>query len=211
MTLPLHHDLYLIAHDPSGRPLVHRSSLELGLAGAVLLELTFGGQVIVARGQAAAARRVTAPTGDPIADGLTGLLGAAPVHVRPLVKRVSAGMYEHVRDVLVTSGVLVRVSGRRMGLLPYTRYRLADISSVVRASSGVRSAVEGWKPPDARCAALCGLVAVLRVERQLYLDVPGGRLVGRLREIAAAGSPVVADLVGVVDTLVGEAAVAVYR
>ncbi|MEO3868538.1 GPP34 family phosphoprotein [Nonomuraea sp. B12E4] len=209
MTLPLHHDLYLIAHDQSGKPLIHQSSMELGLTGAVLLDATLGGQAVVVKGRAAARGHVR--TGDTIADGLTGLLARAPVDVRTLIKRASAGMYERVRDALVTSGVLVRVSGRRLGMLPYTRYRPADIASVVRASACVRSAVEGWKPPDARCAALCGLVAVLRVEKELYLDQPASRLVGRLRQIAADGSPAIGEVTTVVDTLVGEAAVAVYR
>ncbi|MFD0478924.1 hypothetical protein ACFQ0B_70145 [Nonomuraea thailandensis] len=75
----------------------------------------------------------------------------------------------------------------------------------------MRSAVEGWKPPDARCAGLCGLVAVLRLESELYLDQPGNQLVARLREIAAAAGPPVAELVEIVDTLVAEAALAVYR
>ncbi|MEV0822977.1 GOLPH3/VPS74 family protein [Nonomuraea rubra] len=179
--LPLHQDLYLIAHDQAGRPLIHQSSLALGLAGAALLDLLLAGR-------------------------------PAPADPRSELKRaVADGVYDRTREGLLDSGVLVRVSRRRMGVLPYTRYELADIASIVRASSGVRSAVEGWKPPDARCAGLCGLVAVLRLEAELYLDQPGNRLVTRLREIAAAAGPPVPELVEIVDTLVAEAAVAVYR
>ncbi|NJP98209.1 GPP34 family phosphoprotein [Nonomuraea sp. FMUSA5-5] len=179
--LPLHHDLYLIGHDQAGRPLIHASSLAFGLAGAALLDLLLAGR-------------------------------PAPADPRAELKRaVADAVYDRTREELLASGVLVRVSGRRMGVLPYTRYQLADIASVVRASSGVRSAVEGWKPPDARCAGLCGLVAVLRLEAELYLDQPASRLVARLREIAAAAGPPVTALVEIVDTLVAEAAVAVYR
>ncbi|MEU6785556.1 GPP34 family phosphoprotein [Nonomuraea angiospora] len=199
--LPLHEDLYLIAHDQSGKPLIHQSSMALGLAGAVLLELAVSGRVTLADGRATVSRPPAGDTPVPLADG----------DVRLLVKKAANGLYDRTREALVASGVLVRVSRRRLGMLPYTRYQLADIASVVRASSGVRSAVEGWKPPDARCAALCGLVAVLRLESELYLDQPANRLVGRLREIASAAPPVVGELVAVVDTLVGEAAVAVYR
>ncbi|MER6006058.1 GPP34 family phosphoprotein [Nonomuraea angiospora] len=199
--LPLHEDLYLIAHDQSGKPLIHQSSMALGLAGAVVLELAVSGRVTVADGQATVSRPPAGDTPVSLADG----------DVRLLIKKVANGLYDRTREALVASGVLVRVSRRRLGMLPYTRHQLADIASVVRASSGVRSAVEGWKPPDARCAALCGLVAVLRLESELYLDQPANRLVGRLREIASAAPPVVGELVAVVDTLVGEAAVAVYR
>ena len=209
--LPLHQDLYLIAHDQAGKPLIHQSSMALGLAGAVLLDLVLSGYVAVVRGQGAAARHT--PTGDAIADGVLADLtrNHTDKGVKSLIKKAADGIHERTRAALVASGVLIRVSKRRMGMLPYTRYQLADIASVVRASSGVRSAVEGWKPPDARCAALCGLVAVLRLEEELYLDLPAARLIGRLREIASGSSPLVGDLVGVVDTLVGEAAVAVYR
>ncbi|MEV0614075.1 GPP34 family phosphoprotein [Nonomuraea sp. NPDC050404] len=207
-SLPLHQDLYLIAHDQAGKPLVHASSLAVGLAGAALLDLLLAGHVkvgsagLTAEGQA---------IGDAVADGLLAMAAAGP-DPRSLLKQASMGdVYGRVREGLLGSGVLVRVSRRRMGMLPYTRYELADIASIVRASSGVRSAVEGWKTPDARCAGLCGLVAVLRLESQLYLDQPAARLVTRLREIAAAAAPPVGRLVETVDTLVGEAAVAVYR
>ncbi|TDE59090.1 GPP34 family phosphoprotein [Nonomuraea mesophila] len=209
--LPLHQDLYLIAHDQTGRPLIHLSSMALGLAGAVLLDLALGGRVTVAQGQAAATR--SAPTGDAIADDLVSLLPRhrAGRELRYLLKKTADGIHDRTREALLGSGVLVQVSGRRLGVLPYTRYEPADIASVVRASAGARSAVEGWKQPDARCAALCGLVAVLRLEAELYLDQPSARLVGRLREIARDSSPVVGEVVTVVDALVGEAAVAVYR
>ncbi|MCF6472331.1 GPP34 family phosphoprotein [Nonomuraea sp. MG754425] len=179
--LPLHHDLYVLAHDQAGRPLIHQSSLALGLAGAALLDRLPAGS-------------------DP------------PPEARSLIKQVAANaVYERTRRGLLDTGVLVGVRGRRMGMLPYTRYELADIASAVRASSGVRSAVEGWKPADARSAGLCGLVAVLRLEAELYLDEPAARLVSRLRQIAATAGPPIGGLVAIVETLIAEAAVAVYR
>ncbi|MGP3956859.1 GOLPH3/VPS74 family protein [Nonomuraea sp. 3N208] len=208
--LPLHQDLYLIAHDQSGKPLTHQSSMALGLAGAALLDLALDGRVAVARGQVAVSGPV-AGTGDPLTDDLLALIAREPGDVRPPIKKVAERAYDRTREDLVAAGVLLRVTRRVMGVLPTTRYQLADIASVVRASSGVRSAVEGWKEPDVRCAALCGLVAVLRLEAELYLDLPSSRLVGRLREIVGESSHEVAELVGVVDTLVAEAAIAVYR
>ncbi|MBF8191271.1 GPP34 family phosphoprotein [Nonomuraea sp. K274] len=217
--LPLHADLYLIAHDQSGKPLIHQSSMTLGLAGAALLELALSERVVVARdrratapgqGIVARARDEGRPTGDAVSDALLPLV-SGDGDVRYVIKKAADGIRDRTRAGLVASGVLRRVAGRRMGMLPYTRYEVADIASVVRASSGVRAAVEGWKPPDARCAALCGLVAVLRLEEELYLDQPSNQLVGRLRELVTESAPLVGALVGVVETLVGEAALAVYR
>ncbi|MGN9841205.1 GOLPH3/VPS74 family protein [Nonomuraea sp. H19] len=211
--LPLHQDLFLIAHDQSGKSLIHQSSMALGLATAVLLELALDGRVAVARGQVAVSGHVApgSGTGDAIADGLLALIAKDPGDVRSPIKKAAEHAYEQTREALVASGVLVQVTKRRMGVLPYTRYQLADIASVVRASSGARAAVEGWKQPDARCAALCGLVAVLQLEAELYLDQPASRLAGRLRELALASSREVTELVAVAHTLVAEAAVAVYR
>ncbi|MEW9548170.1 GPP34 family phosphoprotein [Nonomuraea sp. NPDC050783] len=209
-SLPLYQDLYLLAHDQSGKLLVHPSSMALGLAGAALLELALDGRVAVARGRVAAsatARR----SGDAFTDDLLALVAGEPGDVRAPIKKAAGNAYERTREALLASGVLVRTTKRMMGLLPTTRYLLADIASVVRASSGARSAVEGWRQPDARCAALCGLVAVLRLEEELYLDQPSAHLLGRLREIARDSSREVAELVGVVEALVGEAAVAIYR
>ncbi|MEU8321883.1 GPP34 family phosphoprotein [Nonomuraea sp. NPDC048881] len=208
---PLHHELFLIAHDQSGKPLVHQHSMALGLAGAVLLDLALSGRVTVGRGRIAVVDPT--PVGDAVVDSLVPLMARdrAEGEARFWIKKLAEDAYDRTRQSLVTAGVLVMVTGRRMGMLPYTRYQLADIASVVRASAGVRSAVEGWKQPDGRGAALCGLVGALRLEAELYLDQPSARLVERLREIAGEHSPVVREVVQLIDDMLGEAAVAVFR
>lgn len=209
--LPLYQDLFLMSHHESGKPLIHRPSMALGLAGAVLVELALSDRVTVVQGRATVTDRTR--TGDPIIDGLATLIlrDRANRDVTYWIKKVADDVYDRTRHQLVASGVLVPVTSRLLGMLPYTRYQLADLASVVRASARVRFAVEGWREADALSAALCGLVAVLQVEGELYLDQPSSQLIGRLRAIAAEHSPVVKELVGIVDALVGEAAVAVYR
>lgn len=209
--LPLHQDLYLIAHNEAGKLLTHQSSISLGLAGAVLMELALRGRVAVGRGRVV----VTDGTGvgDEMLDGLLALLARDRDggDLRFWIRKTAENVYGRTREALVAAGALNAVIKRRLGLLPYVRHQLADITWVVRASSEVRSAAAGAKEPDERCAALCGLVAVLRVESELYLGQPSSRLVPRLRAIADERSPVVRELVGVVDALIDEAALAVYR
>ncbi|MEV7008179.1 GPP34 family phosphoprotein [Streptosporangium sp. NPDC051022] len=209
--LPLHQELYLIAHDQSGRPLIHQSSMALGLSGAVLLELALSDRVAVARGQGGVRDRT--PLGDTATDGFVALVPGdrSTVDVKFWIKKAAENVYDRTREDLVAADVLLRVTKRRMGVLPQTRYQVADITSIVRACSGVRAAAEGREQPDARCAALCGLVGVLRVEAELYLGRPSAQLIGHLRAIADGHSPVVREVVGIVETLVNEAAVAVYR
>jgi hypothetical protein len=208
--LPLHHDLYLIAHGQSGRPLIPRSSLALGLAAAALLELALDDRVAIARGRVA----VSGPavrTGDAVADHLLALVAGTPGDVRWPIRKAAEDAYAHTREALVASGVMVRTRQRRIGMLPYTRYRPAALASVLRASAGVRTVVEGWRPPDTRCAAMCGLIAVLRLEKELCLDETPSRLVARLREIAGTGSREITQVIGVVETLVTKAPTPINR
>ncbi|MFI7700199.1 GPP34 family phosphoprotein [Nonomuraea sp. NPDC049480] len=208
--LPLHHDLYLIAHGRSGRTLIPRSSLALGLAAAALLELALDDRVAIARGRVA----LSGPpvrTGDTVADHLLALIAGAPGDVRSPIVKAAADAYPHTREALVASGVMVRTTRRRVGLLPYTRYRPAELASVLRASSGVRSAVEGWKRPDPRCAAMCGLMAVLRLEEELCLDESRSRLAATLRELGDTGSREITQVVGVVQLLVAKSAIPACR
>ncbi|NUW45895.1 GOLPH3/VPS74 family protein [Nonomuraea rhodomycinica] len=209
--LPLHQDLYLIAHTEAGKLLTHQSSLALGLAGAVLAELILDDRVAVVQGRVTVFER--GRTGDPIADAMVGLIPRDRDHedVKFWIKTAAKDIYERTRDDLVAKGVLAPVTKRRMGMLPYLRYQLTDITWAVRASSGVRAAAESWKEADTRCAVLCGLVSVLRVEAELYLNQPAGKLIERLRAIADADSPEAKQVVDLVDTLVAEAAVAIYR
>ncbi|MFI6924312.1 GPP34 family phosphoprotein [Nonomuraea spiralis] len=208
---PLHHELFLIGHDQTGKPLVHQHSMAVGLAGAVLLDLALSERVTVGQGRISVADPT--PVGDPVVDSLVPMLARdrAERDAKFWIKKLAEDAYDRTRQSLVASNVLVMVTRRRMGMLPYTRYQLADIASVVRASAGVRSAVEGWKQPDGRGAALCGLVGALRLEAELYLDQPSARLIERLREIAVTHSPVVKDVVKLIDDMLGEAAVAVFR
>ncbi|GAA2307708.1 hypothetical protein GCM10010149_67130 [Nonomuraea roseoviolacea subsp. roseoviolacea] len=209
--LLLHQDLYLIAHTEAGKLLTHQSSLALGLAGAVLAELILADRVAVVQGRVTVFERGL--TGDPIADAMVGRIPRDRDHedVKFWIKTAAKDIYERTRDDLVAKGVLAPVTKRRMGMLPYLRYQLTDITWAVRASSGVRAAAESWKEPDTRCAVLCGLVSVLRVEAELYLNQPAGRLIERLRAIADADSPEAKLVVDLVDTLVAEAAIAIYR
>ncbi|MEV4092301.1 GOLPH3/VPS74 family protein [Streptosporangium saharense] len=209
--LPLPQELYLIAHEQSGRPLAHPSSMALGLAGAALLELVVGERVTVSGGRGALADDT--PLGDAVVDGFLPMIrqDRSGGDVRTWIKQAAGNVYRHTQASLVTAGALTQVTRRRMGLISQTRHEITDMAWVVRACSGVRAAAEGREPPDARCAALCGLVGVLEVDAALYLGQPSGQLVVRLRAIAAEHSPMIKEVVGIVETLTREAAIAVYR
>ncbi|MFE0154316.1 GPP34 family phosphoprotein [Nonomuraea sp. NPDC059007] len=207
---PLYQDLFIVCHHENGKPLIHRSSISLGLAGAVLIDLALYGRVRL-NGRAVVVTDRT-PTGDPVVDAYAG----AFLRERPELdavtwsKTVAADSYDRARRQLLRVGLLTEVTGRRLGMLPYTRYR-ADMASIVRASTDVRSAVSGWREMDARGAALCGLVLALQVHTELYIGQSPAQLTTTLRTIVNEHSPQVKELVGLFEALIGEAAVAVYR
>ncbi|MBB5084902.1 GOLPH3/VPS74 family protein [Nonomuraea endophytica] len=207
---PLYQDLFIVCHHENGKPLIHRSSISLGLAGAVLIDLALYGRVRL-KGRAVVVTDPT-PTGDPVVDAYAGAFQRDRPELDAVTwaKTVSADSYDRARRQLVRVGLLTEVTGRRLGMLPYTRYR-ADMAAIVRASTDVRSAVSGWREMDARGAALCGLVLALQVHTELYIGQSSAQLTTTLRTIVNEHSPQVKELVGLFEALIGEAAVAVYR
>ncbi|MFC0864240.1 GPP34 family phosphoprotein [Sphaerimonospora cavernae] len=209
--LPLHQELYLIAHDDDGKALIQQPSLRLGLAGAVLLDLTLSGRLSVTQGQLAVYDRT--PIGDTVADSLIPAIlnDRANRDLKIWIKQIAEDIYDRTCGSLIAAGVLTKVNKRRLGMLAQTRYQPVNTTAAVRARAGVRAAADRREEPDAHCAALCGLVGVLHLESVLYIDQPSSQLIGRLRTIAGEYSRSVQEIVATVDLLLGEAAVAVYR
>lgn len=156
-------ELLLVAlDDVSGR--ARGQGLEHGLAGAVLLELVMaervgldGRQVVVLD---------ASPVGDVFADEALARIGAerrrsAKAWVNALVKR----LLPRVRRRLVDEGVLREEAHRFLGVIPYRRFPAVDGRVDVGVRARLMRAVAGGGVPDARTAALAGLVRATRLER----------------------------------------------
>lgn len=209
--LRLHQELYLIAHDEDGRPLLHLPTLHLGLAAAVLLDLVLADRLEIHGGDLYI--RNTQPVGDTVVDTVTpALLGdRSRRDLRGRLRTLAEDSYDRSCASLVALGLLTRVSRRRLGLVPHTRYQPTAPGPTVSARAGVRYAVHGRELPDAQCAALCGLVLVMRLADVLYIDMPNTEIQERLRRIIGVHSRPVREIIAVTDALVGDLAVAVYR
>ncbi len=209
----MHQELYLLGHEEDGRPLIHLPALRLGLAGAVLLDLVVTGRLHVAAGHLVVYDRT--PLGDSVIDTVLRALLADRARrdrdLRTWLRCLAADADERSRGGLVAAGILTRTSRRRLGVLPRTRYEPTAHGPAVVARSGPRYAVYGHQPPDAQCAALCGLLAVLRLHDTLYLDLPPGELLERLHAIALRQPRPMREITAAVEALIGELAVAVYR
>jgi hypothetical protein len=212
VNLALPDDLYLHAHDESGKLLTHRRSIEIGLVGAGLIHLWLVERIDLADGVVVV--RDPRPTGDRLSDWtLEAILSLRNAHAPGTwVGWLNEGSLDRVRDQLVEHGVLARVSARRLGLVAKVRYEIADQNAVVTSHARTRYAVLGLEQPNMVTAALCGLIGVLRLEGGLYVNLPAGEVLSRLDSIGrTATHPEIQEIIAAVDTTAASASVSMYR
>jgi hypothetical protein len=194
--LPLHAELYLMAHDDdTGEFLINEQVLAFGLAGALLLELSLKGYVAVGyvyhdflREWQPQPGRLTVcrpgPTGSAPLDAALAAVGQSVRDHRSgdqlrawLREFAATDLYERVRAAMVAVGLLQRTERRRLAGLVKTETHLAvHYGYAVRARAHIRDAVTYHKQrgrirraaPDDECAALCGLIAALELAEFLY-------------------------------------------
>lgn len=239
-TLPLHADLYLLAHDTdSGALLVNQQSLELGLAGALLLELVFDRRVVV--GQRHDAHRdqwhwhpgcLTLRDAGPTENTLwsAALTTAGWVvqahrpgeHLRAWLHTFAASdLYERVRASLLAAGLVQRSERRKLGGLMKTEVHLpVHYGFAVRARGQIRAAVAHHAqddttrstPPGDTCVALCGLFSALELGEFLYDPMPARDLDMWLKRVVEAhADPAITAVMHAVDAGRGDLALAAMR
>ena len=202
----LRDDLFLLAHDDSGRLIGQEAGIGAGLAGATLIDLLLSARIGVVEGRLEVLDPT--PTGDDENDATMDAIAAntAAVGPRAWVSWISHGAYERVGDALVDAGVVRRTTGRRLGLLPVTRCRPASEEDLVRVRARLRFAVLGRQAPDPATAALCGLVRVLRLETSLLLSMPTSDLLIALERMTESSDITVRQVTNAVDSVISAAA-----
>ncbi|MEV4494565.1 GPP34 family phosphoprotein [Micromonospora arborensis] len=218
--LPLRDELFLLGHDDdTGHPHVHRRTLALGLAGAVLIDLYLAGRVTLDPNddtRPASHQRihphVDRLVGDLIADAATATIRHTHPPLRAWLRGYSDDLYERTRAGLVAGGILRHHTRRRLGgLIRADTYLATDSKWAVIARSRLRYLAAGREQPDNHTAALAGLVADLGLTSHLYLDDDITTLTARLKAIAGQHYEPVRDITAAVDAAVGDLATAAYR
>ncbi|MFJ8578874.1 GPP34 family phosphoprotein [Micromonospora sp. NPDC093277] len=181
-------ELVLLAYDDAGANQLGGLRLGYGLAGAVLLDLALAARAEVVND------RLTVidprPVGHPVLDAALASIGAEQKLHKPKdwISRLAKQLPDRVLAGLVEAGVLRRESDRVLGLFPRTRYPSptgAEPVPETEARRRMHAAVAGDGPVDARTAALIALTRAVGLDRQLFRDLPKGRVKVRLAEIAA--------------------------
>ncbi|GAA4894843.1 Golgi phosphoprotein 3 GPP34 [Stackebrandtia albiflava] len=162
-------ELLLLAYrDDTGRNQV--SHLELGLAGALLLELAVAERIDVVD------KRVTVvdstPTGDPLLDDALARIGAdRPRKAQFWVQKLSKRIVATVLDRLVARGTLRHHPDRVLGLFPFQRYLPVPGDRVESdARDRLAHVVATGMARDAHDAGLASLVYALQMERKVFPD-----------------------------------------
>jgi hypothetical protein len=216
--------LMLLAHDDDhGFGLrIHQPTLDVGLAGATLIDLLLAGWL-----QLAGEQVLLTPagehgsTGDPISDQTLATIWAArrPARqLRTLLAALAPGLYQQVRDTQAAAGILTHTRS----WLGRTRFTPTDPMVTTRARGGPRAAVQqvlSLRPGIADRAddAVCALLRVLHLHDALYLGTAADldpaltAITTRLRHQAGAPYSGIATITDTVDALAGDITVAVYR
>lgn len=183
--VPLAAKLFLLScHDETGRPRVPPAHLELGLGGALLLDLVGRGRVAVDDGHAVVVDRT--PLGDPLLDSALAAL-ADETRTRDLehwVRHLARRSRTAVEHRLVSSGLLRVDDHRVLGLFPVHHARHTDDSLEHELIGRLQEAVVLDRPPDPDIAALGSLALGVGLERCLFPRADQRAVRRRMEEIA---------------------------
>jgi hypothetical protein len=199
-------DLYLLASNGStGRLLIDIAYLDLGLGGALLLDLALRGHVGLTDSDVVVTTR--SPLGDQLLDNaLTTVVsepnGHGPDH---WVRRLGRGAHRAVQDRLLTAGILRRDDDRLLHVIPVHRTYESDGRLHHDLQDHLNDSVVLGRPPSPETAALASLVLAVGLERQLFPGWDRHEIRRRMARIADGGwvAPAVAGAVTVIDVALG--------
>jgi len=179
-------DLYLLADDPAtGRPLIDVTHLDLGLGGALLLDLAVRERVALLGEHVTLTGEGT--TGEPLLDAALATIAErtrahGPDH---WVRHLGRGAHRAVQDHLVGLGVLEREDGRVLRFIPVHRTHETDGRLHHELVDHLHDAVVSGHPPSSESAALAALALAVGLERHLFPRADRRVVRQRLAEVAA--------------------------
>ncbi|OIV36534.1 hypothetical protein BIV57_15795 [Mangrovactinospora gilvigrisea] len=178
-------ELLLLALDPTTGTTAQPQTLDLGLAGAQLVELALAGRITPDGDRIAVV--VPRPTGDPTLDHALELLRrrGSPVRAVHWIGGPRLGLRQTYLAHLERCGMVQAVPGQVYGVLPTTRYQACGdgtgTGSAVRGR--LDAAVRTGVPPDPRTAALASLAHAVGLGKHLYPGNEGRSARTRLRDM----------------------------
>jgi hypothetical protein len=179
-------DLYLLALDETGgRLLIDPLRLDLGLGGALLLDLAVRKRVALLDEHVAVNGEGT--TGEPLLDAALSAI-AEPTRAHGpdhWVRHLGRGAHHTVQEHLVGLGVLEREDGRVLRFIPVHRTRETDGRLHHELVDHLQDAVVLGHPPSSESAALAALAFAVGLDRHLFPRADRRVIQQRMAEVAA--------------------------
>ncbi len=176
-------ELLLLALDPATGTTAQPQSLDLGLAGAQLVELALAGRIAPDGDRIAVI--MPRPTGDPTLDCALELLRrrGSPVRAVNWIGGPRLGLRQTYLSHLERCGMVHAVESQMCGILPTTRYQATDTAVSRQIRARLDTAIRTGTPPDARTAALAALAHAVGLGKHLYPGNEGRSSRSRLRDL----------------------------
>ncbi|WGW13261.1 GPP34 family phosphoprotein [Saxibacter everestensis] len=157
-------DLMLLLLDDATGSIAVAGTLFYTLGGAMLVDLALRGQVEFDDTRAGSSgAKVHAVAGDPPSDPLLqsalARVARRPRDVQTLLLEVGAGLYDPVIDRLLERGLIRRDSKRALSVFRMTSLTINDTRHEAELLERVRAVLEDGESPDARTAAMIGLLS----------------------------------------------------
>lgn len=176
-------ELLLLALDPTTGTTAQPQTLDLGLAGAQLVELSLAGRIVPDGDRIAVV--MSRPTGDPTLDYALELLRRrdSPVRAVHWIGGPRLGLRQTYLTHLQQCGMVRAVEGQVHGVLPTTRYQTSTEGAGPAIRNRLDSTVRTGVPPDPRTAALAALAHAVGLGKHLYPGNEGRSARTRLRDM----------------------------
>lgn len=159
-------ELALLAYrDDTGRNQIQH--IELGLAGAILLDLTVAERIDLQE------KRVVVtdpkPVGHPLLDPVLARMAAdKPRRPRSWIEKLRGRARQNVLASLVDQSILTHDADKVLGVIPFNRYRPANPAVEADIRARLEYAIDMGQAQDDRTAALGGLVYALKMEKVTF-------------------------------------------
>jgi hypothetical protein len=179
-------DLFLLAcDDATGRRRIPTTHLDLGLGGALLLDLVLRGRVALVHEHVVVVDRT--PVGDALLDDALRAVAGDPRPREPdhWVHHLAKGARAAVPGRLVTAGVLRVDEHKVLGLVVGHRTHLVDGRIEHDLRNRLGAAVVLGRPASRETAALASLVLAVGLEGRLFPRSDRRAIRYRIEELAA--------------------------
>ena len=202
---PLAAELFLVTcHEATGRTRIPTAHLDLGLGGALLLELVLRGCVELVDEHVVVGH---SSTGDPLLDGALTAVAREPRPRSPdhWIRYLARGARAAVERRLVESGILEVDDHRVLGLFPVHHTHQTDSRLEDELVERLHDAVVLGRPPDPDTTALTSLALAVGLERCLFPRSDRRAIRQRMEEIAEGEwvGPAVRHIVDAQDAALG--------